>query len=482
MKTVLRLFSLIVFLTFGMNRSNAQCTVSEMMIQNLTPIGVQTAGTCYASFDLSFTIDANNGNKYIFLHVWDTTLYPNHFECVDHQSDINDPPHAVDLVDAFINIGINNSGASPVLMTTYPPDPTVIFNTADSVTSSLLPNGDYQFVIHNVVATLPGDCNGPIIVVADFWSSQSAQAQVAHCVSCNIRHALNFLSVAGLANCSSLTFNANFTNRTGASISGYYLTYADVNGDGFLSTSVDVLIQDTTSFTIAGSGVLAVTGAIPVLNINQNILFHIVLQSPAEGESIFMIPTTLCTPLPVTFRIFTAWRSSPTQVMLRWETETESNNYGFAVQRNMGFNNWQTVGFVSSKAINGNSTSPLSYTYTDPNSNKGITQYRIQQVDIDGNSRFSEIRAVQGVGQNRKIVVYPNPSREGRTYVSFEEAEGLTRDVILIDGNGQLVKQWKAFGGNTLVIENLASGMYLLKVLTRETGEQLVEKIIIAGE
>jgi hypothetical protein len=367
-------------------------------------------------------------------------------------------------------------------MTSYPPDAGVTLNTADSVTATVLPNGDIQFVIHNVVAVLPGDCTGPIVIAADFWSSQSAQAQVAHCVSCHLRYALNFLGVAGLANCASLSFNANFTNRTGATISGYYLTYADVNGDGFLSTSIDVLIQDTTSFSIAGSGVLAVSGSIPVLNINQNILFNVVLQSPAEGSSVFMIPTTLCTPLPVTFRLFTAWRSSPSQVMLRWETETESNCYGFAVQRNMGFNNWQTIGFVSSKAIDGNSSTPLSYTYTDPNNNKGITQYRIQQVDLDGQSRYSEIRAVRGTGQTGDIVIYPNPSREGRTYVSFEETEGITRDVILVDINGALVRQWKAFSGNTIIIENLASGMYLLKVLTRETGEQLVEKIIIAGE
>ena len=482
MKTVLRLFSLLLLLGLGKNNLNAQCTASDLFISNITPIGVQTSGSCYASFDLSFTMEANNGNKFIFLHMWDTTSYPNFFECVDGGSTHNDPPVAGDLVDAFLNIAINNNtGGEPVLLTSYPPSAGVILNTAASIDTSLLPNGDIQFVIHDVIATLPGDCNGPIIVVADFWSSQSANAQVAHCVSCNVRHALNFINVGGLANCSQLTFNATFQNRIGATLTGYYLTYADVDGNGFLSTSIDVLIQDTTTFTIAGNGSLAVSGTIPVVNINQNILFHIVLTSPAPGETVSRILTTLCTPLPVNFKLFTATRITQSQVVLRWETATESNSYGFAVQRNMGNNNWQTIAFVASKAVNGNSDMPLSYTYTDVNTNKGITQYRIQQIDLNGVSKFSDIRAVRGFGQSVKMLVYPNPSMEGRVYVTFEEGEG-TRDAILIDGKGQTIRQWKAVAGNTLVIDKLSSGMYYLKVLTRETGEQVVEKIIIAGE
>jgi hypothetical protein len=482
MKTALRLFCLLLLVGVGRNNLNAQCTASDILISNIVPIGVQTAGSCHASFDLSFTMDANNGNKYIFVHMWDTASYPNFFNCVNGTTSENDPPESGDLVDAFLNLAINNNtGGDPVLLTSYPPDAAVVLNTATSIDTTLLPNGDIQFVIHDVVATLPGDCNGPIVIAADFWSSQSANGQVAHCVSCNLRYALNFLNVGGLANCAQLSFNATFTNRIGATLSGYYITYADVDGNGFLSTSVDALIQDTTYFTIAGNGNLAVSGTIPLININQSILFNVVITSPANGQSIFMIPTTFCTPLPVTFKSFTAVRTSQSLVVLRWETATESNCYGFAIQRNMGNNNWQTIGFVSSKAINGNSEGPLSYTYTDMNNSKGITQYRIQQIDLDGRSRFSDIRAVRGFGQSPKILVYPNPSVEGRVYVTFEEKEGI-RDAILVDGRGQTIRQWKGVSGNTLVIENLSSGMYYLKVLTRGTGEQVVEKIIIAGE
>jgi hypothetical protein len=121
----------------------------------------------------------------------------------------------------------------------------------------------------------------------------------------------------------------------------------------------------------------------------------------------------------------------------------------------------------------------LTYTFTDvANSSNGISQYRIKQVDIDNRARFSEIRAVRGFQQPGKIVVYPNPSTNGRVNVVFDEAEG-TRDVMLMDMSGRLVKQWKGLTGNLLQIDNLTQGMYSLKVINSGTGAQTVEKFVV---
>jgi hypothetical protein len=132
-----------------------------------------------------------------------------------------------------------------------------------------------------------------------------------------------------------------------------------------------------------------------------------------------------------------------------------------------------------SLAGNGNSASDLTYSYSDLNSTKGVTQYRIRQIDIDQKSKFSEIRAVRGDGQNGKTIVFPNPGvGGGKINVVFEDADG-TREVSLIDINGRLVKQWKNITNNNLQIENLTPGFYNLKVIVRETGEQTIEKIVV---
>ncbi len=181
-------------------------------------------------------------------------------------------------------------------------------------------------------------------------------------------------------------------------------------------------------------------------------------------------------PLPVDFKSFSATRNH-SNVTLKWETMTEKNCTGFAVERNIN-GTWQEIAMIASQAPGGNSSDLLSYQYNDLNNTKGISQYRIRQVDFDNRSKYTEIRTVRGEAQIGKIIVYPNPTFDGRVKVSFEDASVL-RDISLMDMNGRVLKQWKAITDNNITIENLAMGMYTLRVVVPETGEQTVEKIVV---
>jgi type IX secretion system substrate protein len=486
MKTPLRYLPLILVLTLSFQKALAQCSVSNILIQNIVAVGTQTSGSCTATFDLSFAMETNNGNKFIFLHGWAESLYPDFFQCVNGLPSSHgtiQAPTSTDLAASFLNIGIDNTGLTPVLLTTYPPDASVAFNTADSVTVSILPDGSSFFIIHGVTATFPADCGQPFLMALDFWSSQAAQAQNAQCVSCHRLYAINYLAAGqgALANCATLNFSATLMNQSQQTLNGYYLVYADVNGDAHLAVGTDSLIVDTTQFSIAAGGSLLVSGTIPALNINQDlILVATITGGVANGGMVaIVIPSTQCSPLPVTFKSFNANRINRTNVALKWETATEINNSGFAVQRNMGAGVWEFLGFIPTQATDGNSSVPLTYTFTDvANSSRGVTQYRIKQVDIDGRARFSEIKAVRGYEQSGKIIVYPNPSTNGRVNVVFDDAEG-TRDVMLMDMSGRLIKQWKGVTGNLLQIDNLTQGMYSLKVINRDTGVQSIEKVVV---
>lgn len=181
--------------------------------------------------------------------------------------------------------------------------------------------------------------------------------------------------------------------------------------------------------------------------------------------------------LPVAFRAFTATRNNST-VALKWTTATESNNLGFAIQRLIGDGSWQTLSFVASQASHGNSASDLTYTYTDPNQTKGISQYRIKQIDIDQKTKYSEIRAVRGDNQKGRTIVYPNPSSDGKVNIIFDDATGI-RDVSLMDINGRVIKQMKGVTNNNILFENLTAGIYTVRIVNNETREQEVQKFVV---
>lgn len=188
------------------------------------------------------------------------------------------------------------------------------------------------------------------------------------------------------------------------------------------------------------------------------------------------IAATAGGPLPVYFKSFTAARSKHT-VALNWTTATEQNSRGFNVQRNTG-SGWETIAFVNSKAVNGNSSSDLNYTHLDVNGSKSITQYRIVQVDLLTNrQQISETRSIKGE-PNSKNVVFPNPTMDGNTNLLFNDDIG-ARSVSLIDPSGRMVRQWTNVTTSSMQLTGLKAGFYYLKINNPTTGEQAMERIVV---
>lgn len=205
------------------------------------------------------------------------------------------------------------------------------------------------------------------------------------------------------------------------------------------------------------------------------------LMCDVNGSLRFVIDNVLIAvsgggPLPVSFKSFKAMRSSLQNVSISWITATEQNNSGFYVQRNTN-NKWENIAFVPTRSLNGNSTTDLSYSLTDINNFKGISQYRILQVDINGALKVSEVSIVRG-DQNGKISVFPNPSFDGNATILFEDQNSL-REVSVFDLTGRIIKQWTNVNNNNLKIDNLKPGFYSIRILNKTTGEQVVEKIIV---
>jgi hypothetical protein len=100
---------------------------------------------------------------------------------------------------------------------------------------------------------------------------------------------------------------------------------------------------------------------------------------------------------------------------ISWATKTETNNYGFDVERKAisnqqsTINSWEKVGFVEGK---GTTNAPQNYGYKDVVKSAGTFTYRLKQTDRDGKFTYSaqvEAKAVLTADDYKMSQNYPNP-------------------------------------------------------------------------
>lgn len=125
----------------------------------------------------------------------------------------------------------------------------------------------------------------------------------------------------------------------------------------------------------------------------------------------------ISTPLPVELSTFTAQRRND-RTYLAWETETETNNYGFEIERSLDGADFETIGFMDGY---GTTNSPKSYRYTDEETvNASKIAYRLKQIDRDGTFEYSQIAMVNTGATNLTVLEnYPNPFNPSTT-IRFE--------------------------------------------------------------
>lgn len=117
-------------------------------------------------------------------------------------------------------------------------------------------------------------------------------------------------------------------------------------------------------------------------------------------------------PVPVELTSFTA-SVNDNDVQLSWGTATETNNYGFEIQRKKSEDRsknseWMEIGFVPGY---GTSTEKHFYNFVDEKLIEGKYQYRLKQIDFDGTSTYSDIVDVE-INSSIQYTLdqnYPNP-------------------------------------------------------------------------
>lgn len=183
--------------------------------------------------------------------------------------------------------------------------------------------------------------------------------------------------------------------------------------------------------------------------------------------------------LPVALNSFQA-NAEGRGVRLTWSTASEQQNRGFEIQRSNAAGSWDYAGWVPSKAPEGNSAGNLHYTFTDQQpGDQSSVNYRLKQMDIDGNFKYSStVRVEMLKAQEWRVRLEGNTIR---VQVQAAAAENAVMTVVGVSGN-VLYRKSHALnaGSNTILIPagNFSKGLQVVS-MQRSGGELRREKILI---
>ncbi|MBS1664829.1 MAG: T9SS type A sorting domain-containing protein [Bacteroidetes bacterium] len=167
--------------------------------------------------------------------------------------------------------------------------------------------------------------------------------------------------------------------------------------------------------------------------------------------------------LPVIFSSFTGSRKDDAGV-LSWTTAQEQNSKNFVVERSSDGAAYTDIGTIPAA---GNSSTPLSYSFTDFSPLTGNNFYRLREVDLDGKFMYSPILTINFTGASGAIKLWPNPAASAITWSGQTAAGPGTLIVSDLSGRTLLTKTVNFTSGTNRVsinLTNLPAGVYFLTV------------------
>lgn len=250
------------------------------------------------------------------------------------------------------------------------------------------------------------------------------------------------------------------------------LTGTSSNGSGFfdpgsgfanhLSVSIDggVVVNSATYVNATTINlVVTTTGA------TQNTTRTVTVTNPdgqTSSAAIFAV-------LPVELASFTS-SVNKNDAELKWSTVSEQNNSGFDIERKLISEiSWIKIGFVKGS---GTTNTTRNYEYDDKKLTSGKYNYRLKQVDYNGNYKYYELTSEVQVGIPVKFALlqnYPNPFNPS-TKIDFDLPENAKVSIKIFDITGKVVSnvvnEYKTAGYYSASFNGsrLSSGIYFYSI------------------
>lgn len=464
--------------------SNANnCNITALDIKSAVTEFKEVNGLCEATITLSFKLLHNSGMKYANLFFYNAAV---NLDCKNGPS--SSVPSSIAALGGYLALTYTtNWNAYYTGINGLVPQQAGYSVTASPIT------GGTQFEITGIKFTSGLPCGSYDIGLYLAGTNASSNGVQCHNQSSFKPYLVN---ITGKIDCRTqntdlnydLIIDANYQNPPGTPdvIAGTYQVYIDANSDNTIDIGDQNLTPSPVAFSTSTSGApVGLTRYISFDNYyslpngdplsTKNLLVR-VTPSTSGVAAVTGKLTNTCATLPVSLKAFNVAQKSG-KALLTWLTEEENNNLGFEIQKRYSNGQYIKAGFVDSKAPNGNGGS-YNYSFTDEQLlQRGVTYYRLKQIDLDGRFSYSEIKAVRTGNGTLTISVYPNPSR-GMVNVTIPESNSLM-DVSVDDYTGKSIQRWSGIKVQNMQINNLKPGVYMLRFNFRESGETITQRIVV---
>ena len=179
-------------------------------------------------------------------------------------------------------------------------------------------------------------------------------------------------------------------------------------------------------------------------------------------------------PLPVSLSSFLAGRTG-SSISLNWRMEGGFNVSNFEIERSFNNSSYTSIAVIPGKV---NGSAAQSYSYVDnSNTSKSVSFYRLKIVKLNGEIEYSNIKTVKGLGGNETFMLFPNPSI-GNTRITITDISEPT-NIQLFDNSGGVVKSVLLNNSNSVEINGLQKGAYIVKITGTVSGTTTVKKLIV---
>ncbi len=204
---------------------------------------------------------------------------------------------------------------------------------------------------------------------------------------------------------------------------------------------------------------------------------YVITASNSGGSSSYTLNIATVITTPVTLTTLTAKPTEAKEVILNWQTATETNSSHFIIERSTDGKEFNSIGKVTAIGSGSN-----AYHFTDSKPIMGkVVYYRLKMMDKDGSYEYSKAVSVSLTTTHAQLItISPNPAKDKvRITIQINKPENGVLQII--NTAGKVVKQQKVSlreGTNqiNLPINSLAKGNYIVSLKTESN--QYQERLI----